>query len=133
MFGSESSAELYQNTLSSGARVVGALGRKEYGLQVGKKGAALKRAHADYLFAMGKRANVNIGAKMTGGEWVAKRVVSSADGKRHNVTFVTAESIGVATANPAEVAAKLSDAELLAILAARKPAAPAVPANQPTA
>lgn len=105
---------------SKSGRTVGAMGRKDYGLAHNVKGAALKREHADYLFALGKRGNVNVGAKMTGGEWLVKAVKSNNEGTKHVVTFVTAGSIGADTRKPAEIAATLTDAELMAIVEGRK-------------
>jgi len=115
------------STNKSGATTTAYLSKKEYGEKHGVKGQALNRAHLQYRIDRGVNANGNLAAMMTSGQIVAEKQVSTSDGFKVKFTF--AKNLGCAPTDPKVEAAKLSDADLLAILEARK----AAPAQQPTA
>lgn len=112
-------------TSKSGAVSVGYMDRKSYGRALGVKGAALDKAHLQYRIDLGMAGNVNVSALLTSGQILAQKVTNMRSGIMR-VDFMRADKLGVTTQKPEEIAAKLSDEQLLAILAARKaPAAPA--------
>ena len=66
-------------------------------------------------------------ALLAGGAWAFKGATHDEDKETLSLSFVSAESLGIEKVKSAEeVAAELSDDALLAILASRKPSAPAI-------
>lgn len=121
LFKGTESLPVSTSTTSKGYTKAGYTSKKDYGTLKGLKGAALTRAHLQYRIDFGMAGNVNISAMLTKGEIVAQRVVTTRDGLK--VTFNRADTFGIApTVKPEEAAAQLTDAQLLAIMASRKPA-----------
>ena len=101
------------------------LDRKSYGKQHNLTGAALDRAHLAYRMELGLAGNVNIAAKLAGGDWLVDRVKSSHNKTGrvlHTVTFVEAAQLQAPPATAAEALKEVSVEELLAEIAKRKAA-----------
>lgn len=110
------------STNKAGATVVTYLSKKEYGEKYSLKGAKLRRQHDQYRVERGVAANGNLATLMTSGQIVAEKMRGTGDGG-FSVKFTPARNFGAApAADPKTVAASLSDAELLAIMEARKTA-----------
>ncbi len=115
--------EMLPTATSKKGNTVGYVSKKAYGVANNLKGAALSRAHLEYRIQLGMAGNVNISTMLTTGQILAQKVTTTNDGFK--VAFVHAAKLGVVAADPKAEASKLSDAELLAIVEARKPKAPA--------
>lgn len=130
LFNRADGAQLPMTTRTSkgGATTVAYMNKKAYGEEKHLKGAALSRAHLQYRIDFGMVGNKSISAMLTGGEIVAQKVTTTKDGFK--VAFTHAHVLGAApAADPKQVAATVSTEELLAIIAARKPAPAQAPAT----
>lgn len=111
-------------TNKAGYSTTGYLAKKAYGERFDLKGAALGRAHLQYRIDLGMAGNVNVSTMLTRGEILLQKVTTTKDGFK--ASFVKAAALGAAPQQkPEEVAGQLTTEQLLAIIEARKPAAPA--------
>lgn len=118
-------------TNKSGATLVKYYNKKEYGQLHNLKGGNLTRAHIQYRFERAvKGGNTNVAALIARGEILIESMRMAKSGDSGSFGFTMAHKLGVIKADPTVEAGKLTDDQLLAIIAARK-AAPAT--QQPTA
>lgn len=128
----ESAANLHRRTeLKSGAVVLNYMSMKDYGIKLGLKGQALKRAHARYRNDRGVQANSNLAALIAKGQVLLEKVTVSKDKSSFTGKFITPRELDIV--DPKAEARKLSKAELLGLIAeveaaaaVKQEAAPAV-------
>ena len=104
---------------AKGYQTVGFVPKKEYGTTHGLKGKELTRAHDKYRYELGKASIPGVIQMLTNGDYLPQSVRQTKNGISINAVRPGVLDIEVA---PRDVAAKLTDEELLAIIAERKAA-----------
>ncbi len=113
-----SSLPVKEKELKNG-RSVTFITKKAYGEQFGLKGQPLRRAHDKYRSELGLGVNMALGSALSSGQVLAQKVTETKTG--FNVNFIRANELDL-EADPKQVAAQLTDEELLKIVASRKSA-----------
>lgn len=117
--GNGSALATRETTRTNGLRAVTFQTKKEYGIVNRLKGQELRRAHDKYRASFGVQGNSGITGLIATGQILVQKVSETKNG--FNASFIRASVLDL-EADPKQVAATLTDEELMAILKARSAA-----------